>query len=76
MLVSGSPTNSFFSGFFVDAAGKLHSSVGQKIEIFFFSLGLWVFLARVRRHIATVFQSLPGICPLISQRRDCVDEEV
>ena len=47
MLAPESTTNSLSSGFIVDAAGKLNSSVGEKNVALSFSLTLWIFLASI-----------------------------
>ena len=74
-LAPESATNSLPSCFIVDAAGKLHSSVGEKNVALSFSLRLYMFLAR--------FHALPrahrcclsvSSCPQISQRGYFADE--
>ena len=54
--------------------------IGTRKECTFFLLWVyrfpWQFSTRLRKRIAPVFQCPPGICPRISQRKDCADEKV
>ena len=79
MLAPESNTNSLSSGFIVDAAGKIHSSEANRMQLclhFRACKYVWQVSTRLRERIARVLQSPPEICPQISQRRDCADEEV
>ena len=80
MLAPESTTNSLSSGFVVDAAGKLHSSVGEKKCSFVLFSELTENVGKSPRISAGAsllsFQSPPENCPQISQRRDCADEKV
>ena len=67
MLAPESTTNSLSSGFVVDAAGKLHSSVGEKDVVFvhFFKLvGIFGKSPRVCAGASLLsFSLLPEMCP-------------
>ena len=70
MLAPESTENSLSSGFIVEAAGKLHSSLGEKNVAASFSLSLKIFLASLqaspRAHRSCLAQSILEICRQIS----------